>query len=175
MTRTKNFNEFLNEKFDVINNDLKSEIKEYLLTNYPSDWWETQLQDRVMDYIDSDDLVGDGDPDDEETWDYIEPTNAYKNLSTGGAIEYDLLGEIRNDIRDKFHLTDQEYDRNEIGEIAEEHMCNMIDWYDKGIFGENAGDPLGMRKGYQNLMSNLDDKWNESIEIKTPGGKIIKL
>lgn len=146
----------MTEKFDVINNDLKSEIKEYLLTQYPSDWWQSELMNRLDDYISEDDLIGSGDPDDKSTWDYNENEDAYRNLCTGGAIEYDILTEIRNDIRDKFHLTDQEYDRNEIGKIVEEHMCNMIDWYDKGIFGKNAGDLFGMRKGYQNLMASLD-------------------
>ena len=45
------------EKFDVINNDLKQSIKEYLLTEYPSDWWNNEFQSRLSDYIDDDEEV----------------------------------------------------------------------------------------------------------------------
>jgi len=130
--------------FDVINNDLKSEIKEYLLTEYPSDWWNSEFQESLPNYISDEDYIGyDGDEDDESTWEYESPEEAYRNLCTGGAIEYDLLDEIRKDVRKHFHLSEEEYDRNKIGEIVEDHMCNMIDWYDKMIFGESAGDFLG--------------------------------
>lgn len=40
-----------NEKFDVININLKNEIKEYLLTNYPSQWWSHNSD---FDYIKKD-------------------------------------------------------------------------------------------------------------------------
>jgi len=157
----KNFEEFINEKFDVINNNLHSEIKEYLLTNYPSNWWNEQLSDNVSNYISEEDYIGeDGDPEDESTWEYESPEEAYQNLSTGGAIEYDLLDEIREDVRKKFHLTDQEYNDG-IDNIVEEHMCKVCDWYDKMLFGENSGDFLGMNKGINDLMasmSKLDDK-----------------
>lgn len=132
----KNFDQFINENFDVINNDLKTEIKEYILVEYPSDWWNNEYNSRVYEYVDEDDCIGDGDPDDESTWEYESREEAYKNLCTGGAIEYDLLEEIRKDIINHFHLTDEEYNRNKIDDIVENHMCNMIDWYDKFIFGE---------------------------------------
>jgi len=125
----------INEKFDVINNDLKTEIKEYLLVEYPSSWWNEELISRLDDYVTDDDVIGSGDPEDESTWEYESDEEAYKNLCTGGAIEYDLLGEIRTDILKHFHLSEEEYDRNEIGDIVEEHMINMIDWYDHFIFG----------------------------------------
>ena len=63
----KNFGDFINENFDVINNDLKTEIKEYLLVEYPSDWWNNEFISRLDDYISEDDYVGNGDPDDEST------------------------------------------------------------------------------------------------------------
>ena len=123
----KNFKEFLNEKFDEINLDLHSQIREYLLTNYPSDWWNEQLTNNVYNYIDEDDYIGDGEPDDESTWTYESPEEAYQDLSTGGAIEYDLLNEIREDIKKKFHLTDQDYNDG-IDDIVEDHMCKVCDW-----------------------------------------------
>ena len=58
----KNFEQFIIEnsdqgKFDIINNDLLTEIKEYLLTNYPSDWWDRQLSEKVYEYISEDEVV----------------------------------------------------------------------------------------------------------------------
>ena len=157
----KNFEEFLNEKFDEVNLDLHSQIREYLLTNYPSDWWNNELTDRVYDYITDEDYIGDGDEDDESTWEYSSPEEAYQNLCTGGAIEYDLLGEIREDIKKKFSLTDQDYNDgiDGIDDIVEDHMCKVCDWYDKMLFGENAGDFLGMNKGVNDLMASMG-KWD---------------
>lgn len=146
--------------FDIINNDLITEIREYLLTNYPSDWWNNEFQSRLDDYISQDDIVGSGDEDDESTWEYENSEDAYQNLCTGGAIEYDLLTEIREEIRKKFHISDEEYDRNNIGDIAEEHMCNMIDWYDHNIFGDNKvnySDPFGISKKAREFMSRWDE------------------
>jgi hypothetical protein len=154
----KNFKEFLNEKFDVINNDLKSEIKEYLLTNYPSDWWNDEFSNRVYDYVGTDDIVGSGDEDDDSTWEFENEEEAYQGLCMGGAIEYDLLDEIRKDIIEHFHLNEEEYDRNDIGDIVEYHMCNVCDWYDKMLFGENSGDFLGLNRGVNDLLNNLPDE-----------------
>lgn len=178
--KTKNFEDFYNtnEKFDVINNDLKSEIKEYLLTEYPSDWWQNEFMINLDNYITEDDIVGNGDSDDESTWDYESSEEAYTNLCTGGAIEYDCLNDIRTDIRKKFHLSDEEYDRNKIGDIVETHMCNMIDWYDHSIFGEKGGDFLGMRDNINKMMSRWDSNpdFDElPTEIKTDDGRNIKL
>jgi len=144
----KNFAEFINEKFDETNLDLHSEIREYLLTNYPEDWWNEELTNNVDNYITQDELVGSGDEDDESTWEYESMEDAYQTLCTGGAIEYDLLDEIRNDVKKKFHLTDQDYNDG-IDDIVEDHMCKVCDWYDKILFGENA-------KG----ISTHDDNYN---------------
>jgi len=165
----KNFEQFLNEKFDNINNDLINEIREYLLTNYPSDWWNNEFSNRVYDYIGTDDVVGSGDEDDESTWEYENEEEAYQSLCTGGAVEYDLLGEIREDIREHFHLSDEEYDINDIGDIVEDHMCKMCDWYDHMIFGENAGDFLGIKKGLNkhgnNWWNNLPNETDDGIKL----------
>ena len=189
----KNFNEFFTENsivdnvkkileaegnFDVLNNDLLTEIKEFLLTEYPSSWWAEELSNRVSDYISEDEYVGDGDIDDEDTWEYDGPEDAYQNLCSGGAIEYDLLTEIREDIRNKFHITDEEYDRMGIDKIAESHMCKMCSWYDHMIFGDNTKDPndiLGIDTGYKKLMNDLNDFKNLPTEIKTPDGRTIQL
>lgn len=185
----KNFNEFFAENnivenvkrileaegnFDVINNDLLTEIKEFLLTTYPSSWWAEEFNNRLTDYISDEDLVGYGDSDDESTWDYETPEEAYQNLCSGGAIEYDLLTEIREDVINKFHITNEEYDRMNIGDIAESHMCQMCDWYDHMLFGKDKrepGDFFGTRKSFDDLMSKLKD----TTEIKTPDGRTIQL
>jgi hypothetical protein len=186
----KNFNEFFTENsivdnvkkileaegnFDVLNNDLLTEIKEFLLTEYPSSWWADEFTNRLSDYISDEDLVGYGDSDDESTWDYETPEEAYQNLCSGGAIEYDLLTEIRNDIIEKFHISSEEYDRMEVVEIVKNHMCNMCDWYDHALFGNTAvdfGDIFGRDKGYQKLMNDFK---NLPTEIKTPDGRTIQL
>ncbi len=166
----KTFEEFLNEKFDVINNDLKTEIKEYLLTNYPSDWWNEQFQENLSNYISEEDYIGDGDEDDESTWEYESPEEAYKNLCTGGAIEYDSLDEIAKDIQKKFHITQDEYYDNEIDDIVETHMCNMCDWYDHMLFGEGSDDPFGMRNDIMSRwdkfdFNNLPNETDDGIKI----------
>ena len=129
----KNFKDFF-EKFDIINNDLKSSIKDYLLTNYRSDWWNNEFSTRVYDYVTDDELIGSGDPEDESTWEYESHEEAYQNYAMGGAIEYDLLDIIRQDIINHFHITNEEYNKNNISDIVIEHMKNMIDWYDSLVF-----------------------------------------
>ena len=46
-----------------------------------------------------------------------------------------------------------------IDDIVEDHMCKVCDWYDKMLFGENAGDFLGMNKGVNDLMASMG-KWD---------------
>ena len=174
----KNFNEFysneITEKvkkileaegnFDIINNDLITDVREYLLNECPSEWWENEFQNRLSDYVSEDDRIGEGDSDDESTWDYDSDEDAYRNLCTGGAIEYDLFTEIRNMVKNKFHISDEEYDRNKMDDIVEEHMCNMCDWYDHMLFGKDSNEPddfLGMKKGIDDMMSRWDDKYPE--------------
>ena len=74
-------------KFDIINNELFTDIKAYLLVKYPSDWWN----------------------------------NEYKGN----------LEEIRKEIILKFHITEEEYERNDIDDILETHMNNMLDTKNK--------------------------------------------
>jgi hypothetical protein len=74
----KEFNQFIT----------KSEIIKYLEENFSEEWFNFQLSERCYDYLDEDDTEPyDGDY--EET---------YQNLCMGGAIEYDLLGEIEKDV-----------------------------------------------------------------------------
>ena len=152
MKHLKIYEEFENE------NELNNSIKEYLLNEYPSDWWENEFQNRVYDYCSEEEWVGeDGDPDDESTWDYSGPEEAYQNFCNGGAIEYDLMEEIREDILNKFHMTDEEYFTKGTNKIVEDHMCNMIDWYDHGLFGPSKVDNFGFKQStYDNLTKGWD-------------------
>ena len=126
------------EEFNGDRNELATAIREYLLTEYPSDWWNNEFINRVHDYISEEDIAGYGDVENPETWDYEDEEDAYRNLSTGGAIEYDLMGEIGKDICKKFNLSEDEfYYKLNLSDLVEEHMCNMIDWYDSYLFGEN--------------------------------------
>lgn len=64
------------ERFDIINNDLKHSIKEYLLTNYPEFWFKNN----------------------------------------------DNYDKIKDDIKNKFLLSEQEFHRNDINEIIKNHI-----------------------------------------------------
>lgn len=158
------FIDFINEHND--SPELINTIREYLLNEYPSDWWDSEFQNRVYDYCSEDEWVGDGDPDDDSTWEYSGPEEAYQNFCNGGAIEYDLIEEIAKDIKEKFHLDDKEFDKNSIYDLIEEHMCNMIDWYDSLIFGKKSADSFGINKGVNDLMKNLDDLTDDGNGIK---------
>lgn len=144
--------------------ELIESIREYLLNEYPSDWCDSEFSNRVYDYCSEDEWIGeDGDPDDESTWEYSGPEEAYQNYCNGGAIEYDLIEEIAKDIKKKFNLDDKEFEKNNIYDLIEEHMCNMIDWYDTMIFGKdkkNATDPFGINKGVNDLMRRMDGLTN---------------
>jgi len=151
------------EEFETDSPELINSIKEYLLNEYPSSWWENEFSNRVNDYVDEDDYVGDGDIDDPDSWEYEGPEEAYQNLCSGGAIEYDIIEEIREDIIKNFHITNEEYFEKGIDDIVEEHMCNMIDWYDHGIFGESKG------KGFFN---HLDTSHWDNLPTEINGIKL---
>jgi len=152
MKHLRIYEEFENDSPELINT-----IKEYLLSEYPSDWWDSEFQNRVYDYCSEDEWVGDGDPDDDSTWEYSGPEEAYTQFCNGGAIEYDLIEEIAKDIKEKFHLEDKEFDKNNIYDLIEDHMCNMIDWYDSLIFGKKryAKNPFDILKT-DHLLKNKD-------------------
>lgn len=157
MSKIKNFSEFyINENSE--SDDLIKSIQEYLEKEYPESWWNNEFNIKVYDYISEDDLVGYGDPDDESTWDYESEEDAYRNLSTGGAIEYDLLDEIGKDIQKKFNLSsDDYYKKYKISDLVNNYMVKTIDWYDEYLFGEKSNDFLGTKKSYDELTKNWND------------------
>ncbi len=113
--------------------DKNDEILNYLNQNYTSDWFNQQLSDRVYDYI-SEDEAEDYDGDYEK---------AYKNLSSGGAIEYDLLDVIGEDIRSKFNISNSDY-YNGVDEIVRKHLIDTCEWYDRYVFNND-------KKGFDNI------------------------
>jgi len=125
MKYLKKFNENINEIFH--------EIEEHLKTEYNSDWFNSELSERVYDYIDS-----------EEAEDYDDNyEEAYKNLSTGAAIEYDLLEVMSNDLIEKFKLEEEELldGKRNIRDIVYDHLYDTCEWKDKSIFNRRSTEP----------------------------------
>lgn len=139
------------------NFDQMDDLKKFLEKNYPKQWWDMELLERVHDYIDMEDVVGSGEEEDPSTWDYEDEVDAYKNLSTGGAIEYDLLGIIMKDICDEFDITKDEYFNNDISDIVQKHMRDTIEWYDKFVFGDMRDKLFGKR---------IDTSWGKELGLE---------
>ena len=60
------------EEFQTEAEDLTNNIREYLINEYPKDWWENEFQTRLDDYITEDDCIGYG------TEEEPHPMNSYK-------------------------------------------------------------------------------------------------
>jgi len=114
-------------------NSLLEQIEAYLKKEYTSDWFDSQLHDRVYEYI-SEEEAEDYDGDYEE---------AYKNLSTGGAIEYDLLEEMIQDVIEKFSISrDQKLDdKRDLGDVVNDHLFDQCTWKDTFIFNKKSSEP----------------------------------
>lgn len=139
--------------------ELKKQIKEYLNQEYTREWFNNEFSNRAHDYIEEEEAIEYGTEDDP---DYEE---AYKNLCTGNAIEYDLLTEIGKDICNKFDIDEDEYYYNtELSEIANEHLKDKAsDWCDP-YFGKSINDIfLG---GQDKLMKNWDNITDDGNGIK---------
>lgn len=143
MKHFKNKNEFLNESdFDdlefekkwkeitepkpkvedtepEIDEELKIKIIEYTEENFTEDWFNSEFSERCPDYVDEDEL--------EEYDDNYE--EAYKAYCNGGAIEYDLIGEIDEELQQKFDL---DWDTANYFTMLIFHK--NCDWKDKLIF-----------------------------------------
>ena len=131
--------------FEDFNNQVtEKEIEEYLNKNYTSDWFDSELSNRVYDYIDEDDT-------EDYEGDYEE---AYQNLSTGGAIEYDLLDEMSSDVSKHFKIdTDKVIETRDITDICNDHLIDNCSWYDSFIFNKSNVD----------IYKNPFDEWDLEI------------
>jgi hypothetical protein len=156
------FRDFINE--DVNQNLELEDIQKYLIEHYPEEWWNNEFNERVYDYISDEDYIGEGDPDDELTWLYGSAQDAYQSFAMGGAIEYDLLDLIRQDIIEKFHLTDKEYDQYDIGDIVENYMVEVCDWCDRYLFGKDNYLNVKERER-DDLVNDLTKRANELSDI----------
>jgi hypothetical protein len=115
-----------------------------------------ELSNRVYDYIDS-----------EEAEDYDDDyEEAYKNLSTGGAIEYDLIEEIVDEISSKFSI-----DRNTIidgkrnvDDIAHDHLMSTCTWKDSSVFNRMSTEPY--KSMFDRMFgTNWDSDLGEDIKL----------
>lgn len=151
--KLKKFNE-MNETDD---NSIIEKIKEYITEEFPKDWWDNEFYNNLSNYVSEDEVIGDGD---EENPEYESEEDAYRNLCTGGAIEYDILDMIYKDVCQKFNLSNSDYfDKYKINKFVNDFMVNNIEWYDRIIFHES--DYVSPEETYRKkLSSNWDLEGN---------------
>ena len=129
MKHIKKFNENKTE----ITTDLEKEIIAYLKKEYSQDWWDQEFQNRACDYVSQEDYIGEGTEDEPE---FEDECDYYSNHCMVGTIEYDLMGEIEEDLIEKFNLG--EFSK-ELGDIVNDYMMGCCaDWYDKFVFQKST-------------------------------------
>lgn len=130
--------------------DLESQIEDYLKKEFPTEWFDSELEERVYDYISEDEAEDyDGDL-----------VQAYKNLSTGGAVEYDLCGVMTHDVCNKFGLKeDQKISKRSVMDIVHDHLMDHCTWKDNWVFNRRSTEPYKnpFRTSYDDLMKNWND------------------
>lgn len=132
--------------------NLESKIEEYLRGKFTSEWFDSELQERVYDYIDE-----------EEAEDYDgDLVEAYKNLSTGAAIEYDLCTVMIDDVCEKFGIEAE----SKIGErsamdIVHDHLMDYCTWKDNYVFNRRSTEPYRNPFGFGDSFNDLMKKWDD--------------
>lgn len=137
------------ENFDSVTEE---DIENYLKEHFTSEWFNTELSDRVYDYVDSDDA---------EDYDG-EYEEAYKNLSMGGAIEYDLLEVMTSEICENFKIdADTKIEKRNVGDICNDHLIDTCSWYDIYVFNRRSTEPYKniFGRSYDDLMNRIN--WND--------------
>jgi len=142
------------KKFENFDSEL--EIKKYLEDNYSEVWFNEQLEERAVDYADSD-------------WEeegYESEAVWYQNHACGGAIEYDLLAEINQDLQRKFGLT---YDQ------ADSYVMDIFNqncqWKDSFCFGKKSirnvfdDDFEDLKSRFHNLPDSFQSEDGRKIKI----------
>jgi hypothetical protein len=129
----------------------EKEVEDFLKENYTSDWFDQQLQDRVFDYISE-----------EEAEDYDgDPVEAYKNLSTGGAVEWDLITDMSKDTAEHFSYdSEKKIDKRTISDICHDHLMDTCEWYDRFVFDRKSTEPY---KSMFDRMFGTD--WDGDIKL----------
>jgi hypothetical protein len=138
----------------------ESLIEEYLKKEFPSTWFDSELEERVFDYISS-----------EEAEDYDDdPVKAYKNLSTGGAVEYDLIELMTEDVCHHFGISrETKFDKRSVGDIAHDHLIDTCTWKDNYVFNRRSTEPYRSHFGFG--YDDFMDKWN-NLENDSKGTKL---
>ncbi len=140
------------ENFSVTEEQIENCLKQ----NCDSDWFDSELQARVSDYIS-----------DEEAEDYGgDPIEAYKNLSTGGAIEYDLLSEMTRMVCSELSIPeeyayDKKIDKRSVSDICHDHLIDNCKWYDKFVFNRRSTEPY--KSLFDRSFGTTD--WGSDIEL----------
>ncbi len=128
MKKIQTFKLFLENK----NALTEKEVEDFLKKEYTSDWFDQELQDRVFDYISE-----------EEAEDYDgDPIEAYKNLSTGGAVEWDLITDMSKEAAEHFSYdSEKKIDKRTISDICHDHLMDTCKWYDRFVFDRKSNEP----------------------------------
>ncbi len=137
--------------------NLESEIEEFLKKEFPTEWFDSELDERVYDYISTEDA-------EEYDDDMVE---AYKNLCTGGAIEYDLCDVMTKDVCSKFGLEgDQKVGERSVMDITHDHLMDHCNWKDSFVFNRRSTEPYKSPFGFNNSFDDLTKRWNDGdIEL----------
>jgi len=138
----------------------ESTIEDYIRKEFPSTWFDSELEERVFDYISSD-----------EAEDYDDdPVKAYKNLSTGGAVEHDLIESMTNDVCHHFGITKEtKFGERNITDIIHDHLMDTCTWKDNYVFNRRSTEPYKSHFGFG--YSDLINKWND-IDTDSNGNKL---
>lgn len=119
-------------------------LKDYVKSTYTEEWFDLQLSDHVFDYVDEDDA-------DDYDGDYEE---AYKNLCNGGAIEYDLLADMDNELKIKFPNLSED----EILEVTNDNLIDQCSWYDTFVFNRSGDEyKSAFDQMFGDVKGDLDD------------------
>ena len=144
--------------FEKFENITEEEIEKYLQEHFPSSWFDSELSNRVNDYIDEDDAERyNGDLE-----------KAYKNLATGGAIEYDLIRDMSMEVSQRFGLeSEDKIDSRNVTDICHDHLIDTCSWYDKFVFNTRSTDPYKSAFNMSGLLSDLDKVDWDKVEKET--------
>lgn len=137
------------KKFNESTSITENQVEDYLKSQFTSEWFDSELSERVYDYI-SDEDAEDYDGDLVET---------YKNLSTGGAIEYDLLELMSQEASNHFNIPiNQKIESRSISDICHDYLMDTCTWFDKWVFDRRSTEPYKSKfgGGYEDLMKNID-------------------
>jgi hypothetical protein len=90
-------------------------------------------------------------------------------LSTGGAIEYDLISVMSDDVSNHFGIYEREkIDLRDVSDICSDHLMDTCGWYDRYVFDRKSTDPYKSKFGhdYGSLKKMFDDDIDEIDGIK---------